>query len=146
MAKNNIELIYVLLAQKHMSIRITRRRPSGTHQTKKYTFCPDTPSAKRVRRVVENTLQQSRRWRVKFTADGWMLVDNRNHGCSKCGGSFYTTTTDYVPYGSTNVPMDSSEVCECVFDGCPSCGGKVEEWRRRGIFTIGCRDCGWKLE
>lgn len=34
------------------------------------------------------------------------------YGCKMCGGKGYVT--DWVPYGSTNVPMHSG--CDCAFE------------------------------
>ena len=49
-----------------------------------------------------------------------------NPDCSYCHGT--GIVTDYVPYGSTNVPMDTE--CECVvYDDdieCPICEGAGE--------------------
>lgn len=33
--------------------------------------------------------------------------------CSRCGGTGTIKTTDWVDYGSTVVPMESSEYCDC---------------------------------
>ena len=37
-----------------------------------------------------------------------------NPDCHECGGTGEVKTCDWVPYGSTNVPLYSAEVCNCV--------------------------------
>lgn len=34
--------------------------------------------------------------------------------CNKCHGRGCVKYTDWVPYGSTNVPMDTFEACDCA--------------------------------
>lgn len=146
--KNPIEKIEVDFLPKGMlDVYITRRGRIGITWLRVYRVVRYSPTATILYRVVNETLLNSRRWRIELTPTGWRLVDNRNHGCDVCGGEFYTTSTDYVPWGSTSVPMDMHEVCECVFNGCPRCGGKVEEKRNHvGRWFVGCADCGWELE
>ena len=67
--------------------------------------------------------------------------------CERCDDTYIITTTDWVPYGSTNVPMDSSEVCDCLeVNGCPKCGGDVEFKDNYGC-DVYCTDeeCGWEM-
>ena len=37
-----------------------------------------------------------------------------NPDCHECGGTGEVKTCDWVPYGSTNVPLYGAEVCNCV--------------------------------
>lgn len=41
----------------------------------------------------------------------------RNAECEICRGEGVLVDWDWVPYGSTNVRMETSEVCECVVIG-----------------------------
>lgn len=66
--------------------------------------------------------------------------------CPKCNGTGEHTCTDWVPYGSTNVPMDSSEYCSCIGDdrvpaSCPMCGLPITWDESIEIFNP-C-PCGW---
>jgi len=42
--------------------------------------------------------------------------------CNICKQTGWVTTIDYVPYGSTSVPMETEEMCSCLDDNfCPQC-------------------------
>jgi hypothetical protein len=70
--------------------------------------------------------------------------------CSKCNNTYWVTHVDYVPYGSTTVPMETAEPCDCLEVGCPECGGELDYIEKPGRFIIkdtvlGC-ECGWRLQ
>jgi len=62
--------------------------------------------------------------------------------CKRCEGKGYIEVTDWVPYGSTNVPMVSIGLCPgCLEDGiCPMCGEELPEEHEEGDT---CPCCGW---
>ena len=66
--------------------------------------------------------------------------------CNKCDEGL-VTYTDWVPYGSTNVPMETTEFCDCVFDSCPKCGNITVETVAGDDYTVACdnTDCDWSL-
>lgn len=65
--------------------------------------------------------------------------------CRACEATGWQIYTDSVPYGSTNVSMNSSDLCEsCIgHDKCPRCGhfGTLDE---DGWFL--CHECGYDSE
>ena len=66
--------------------------------------------------------------------------------CKACNGSGLVTLTDWVPYGSVSVSMDTTEYCTCIEDGvCPQCGWSVD-WDDVNDVTIPCEHCGWDVE
>ena len=54
--------------------------------------------------------------------DDWLELDDStleslaDDNCTACGGSGYLEGTDWVPYGSTNIPMMTVEPCDCTFE------------------------------
>ena len=69
----------------------------------------------------------------RFTPDPW---------CGACGGRGYIDReyTDWVPYGSGNVPMPSvnREECDCA-GHCPKCGAE-------NIYDGPCPVCGYEVD
>lgn len=70
--------------------------------------------------------------------------------CEKCGGTGWIWVYDSVPYGSTNVSMPSSEMCDCLDrDECPSCGAELERSEGRTMYgkvnVLSC-ECGYRTE
>jgi hypothetical protein len=65
--------------------------------------------------------------------------------CDRCGGTGWITVYDWVPYGDTNVRMETAEDCpECLGRGiCPRCG---EEMDYEVVDqSAECDRCGYKL-
>lgn len=57
--------------------------------------------------------------------------------CEKCGGTGSVETTDWVPYGNTNVRMVQNFQCDNLSDGhCCQCGSDVDK------ETKLCEGCG----
>ena len=48
------------------------------------------------------------------------VEDNNDFRVFGCGCNFcedgLIKTVDYVPYGSTSVPLEQAEICDCVWD------------------------------
>jgi hypothetical protein len=70
------------------------------------------------------------------------LDPNADPDCPYCHGLGYVT--DWVPYGSTNVPMNTG--CECLPDPdamyCSECGKAREDLDENDV----CPDCGGKVD
>lgn len=66
--------------------------------------------------------------------------------CRKCEATGWRRNVDSVPYGSTNVSMESVEMCEsCIGSSkCPRCGelGTYDE----SDDTFVCNSCGYDSE
>ena len=67
--------------------------------------------------------------------------------CDKCNGTGWLKVYDSVPYGSTNVSMESAEMCDCLDRGeCPKCGAVLEESKQHTIYgyvdALTC-ECGF---
>jgi len=60
--------------------------------------------------------------------------------CRACGATGWQTCRDSVPYGSTNVTMESSELCEhCIgLNCCPRCEQLGTYDETSNIFTCKC--------
>jgi len=69
--------------------------------------------------------------------------------CNGCNGTGLVTYTDYVPYGSTTVAMETADYCLCTETSCPQCGENTEDtdhWDdEKGRFNP-CPFCGWDIE
>lgn len=72
--------------------------------------------------------------------------------CRACEATGWEISTDSVPYGSTNVSMNSSDLCEsCIGHGkCPRCGQDetlfAEEKELTDDFRFVCASCGYDSE
>lgn len=70
--------------------------------------------------------------------------------CDKCNGTGWIKVYDSVHYGSTNVRMESSEMCDCLEnDECPSCGAELERSEGRmwyGKMNVLSCECGYRTE
>lgn len=49
-------------------------------------------------------------------ADDSLLSELAQENCRACQGQGFIEDVDYVPYGSTSVPMESTEICDCVWN------------------------------
>lgn len=48
--------------------------------------------------------------------------------CTKCDGTGLITCVDWVDYGSTTVPMQTTSLCDCLdFGKCPVCDETLTE-------------------
>ena len=55
--------------------------------------------------------------------------------CDKCNGTGWIKVYDWVPYGSTDVRMESSEMCDCLErNECPKCGAALTESKQHTIY------------
>lgn len=72
--------------------------------------------------------------------------------CDKCNSTGWIKVYDSVPYGSTNVQMESSEMCDCLEKNeCPVCGETLAESAYQTMFggkvlVITCANCGYRTE
>lgn len=75
--------------------------------------------------------------------------------CTACDETGFQTVTDWVPYGSTNVPMLTAVACpHCLEqDLCPRCdeesiiyaeAPKSPDGKWRRADTAVCLRCGWE--
>lgn len=58
-------------------------------------------------------------------------------GCGRCQATGTVVVTDWVPYGMTNVAMDTGVECpDCLEKGlCPKCGSRLNYPHNIGICS-----------